>query len=600
MKNFTEFELPKTAYAAFDAVTLKSFIIDRLNENEVFRDQVYEGSNLNAFIDIVAYMYHVLLFYLNTTSSESTFTTATLYENMNKIVSNLGYKPTGKQTSSTTVSISALAGIPADTYTVKRFSTITVNGIPYVNLKDISFEKTTSLGEAVSIDNNVLHQGEVREYASYTGAGESFETIRVINTSTIDNSAEYIADNTFTVFVKSTRDETWREWSETNSLFLEDGVALKYEKRLNEKGHFEFKFGNNITGKSLEAGDIVQIYYLNSKGSQGIIAFKAINNQPFVLYNTPRFTEISNNIYSNNPDIVIPSELPFVRVTNTNRSSPISEAETVEEMRNNYPKIFSSQNRLVTKEDYESFINKSFNNIVKTVKVLDNDTYTSKFIKYYYDIGLNKPNDDARVLMNQVAFTNSTSFNNVYIFTVPKMSTILNETIPNYLNLSQKQLIINESNLKKDITHNIVCVDPIYKAFNIGINVGGEEACLPLKDSTVLVIKKLSNSKISTDNIKDRVVSIIKDYFSNIQLGQLIDITSINNEILNLEGVRKIYTRRTDIGYEVPKLNMVVWNPIYEDEDILFTSQNFDLEDYQYGYFYEISKLKTKIIVENE
>ena len=269
-------------------------------------------------------------------------------------------------------------------------------------------------------------------------------------------------------------------------------------------------------------------------------------------------------------------------------------------MRNNYPKIFSSQNRLVTKEDYESFINKGFNNIVKTVKVLDNDTYTSKFIKYYYDIGLNKPNDDSRVLLNQVAFANSTSFNNVYIFTVPRMSTILNEAIPNYLNLSQKQLIINESNLKKDITHNVVCVDPIYKAFNIGINVGGEEACLPLKDSTVLVIKKSSNSKISTDNIKDRVVSIIKDYFSNIQLGQLIDITYINNEILNLEGVRKIYTRRTDIGYEIPKLNMVVWNPIYEDEDILFTSQNFDLEDYQYGYFYEISKLKTKIIVENE
>jgi hypothetical protein len=31
-------------------------------------------------------MYHVLLFYLNTTASESTFTTAELYENIKRIV----------------------------------------------------------------------------------------------------------------------------------------------------------------------------------------------------------------------------------------------------------------------------------------------------------------------------------------------------------------------------------------------------------------------------------------------------------------------------------------------------------------------------------
>ena len=122
IKNFTEFNLPRDAYATFDATTLKDLIISRLNENEVFRDQVYEGSNINAFIDVVAYMYHVLLFYLNTTSSESTFTTASLYENMNKIVSNIGYKPIGKQTSLAVMSLSGNASMPAGVYTLKRFS----------------------------------------------------------------------------------------------------------------------------------------------------------------------------------------------------------------------------------------------------------------------------------------------------------------------------------------------------------------------------------------------------------------------------------------------------------------------------------------------
>jgi hypothetical protein len=92
---------------AFDATTLKDFIIQRLNENEKFTDQNYEGSNLAAIIDIIAYSYHVLLFYLNNTASEVDFNQATLYENMNRIVKLIGYKPTGQQTS--VVPINAIA-----------------------------------------------------------------------------------------------------------------------------------------------------------------------------------------------------------------------------------------------------------------------------------------------------------------------------------------------------------------------------------------------------------------------------------------------------------------------------------------------------------
>ena len=51
---FLDFNLPQDAYVAFDATTLKDFIIQRLNENEKFTDQNYEGSNLAAVIDIIA------------------------------------------------------------------------------------------------------------------------------------------------------------------------------------------------------------------------------------------------------------------------------------------------------------------------------------------------------------------------------------------------------------------------------------------------------------------------------------------------------------------------------------------------------------------
>jgi len=59
---FLDFELPQNAYVAFDAVSLKEYIVNRLNENEKFTDQNFDGSNLAAIIDIIAYSYHVLLF----------------------------------------------------------------------------------------------------------------------------------------------------------------------------------------------------------------------------------------------------------------------------------------------------------------------------------------------------------------------------------------------------------------------------------------------------------------------------------------------------------------------------------------------------------
>lgn len=603
IKNFTEFNLPKDAYTSFDATSLKELIIARLNENEIFRDQNYEGSNINAFIDIVAYMYHVLLFYLNTTSSESTFTTAALYENMNKLVSNIGYKPVGKQTSLTVIALSGNDTMPSAVYTLPRFSSVSVNGIPYSITDDITFEKTTdNTLEPLFINNDTIYQGVVSEYQPYTATGESFEIVTVVDKPTNRASEEsFVSDNTFNIFVFDSDTEIWYEWQETASLFLENSEAKKYEKRLNENSNYEFKFGNDINGKKLKEGDIVQIFYITSSGSTGIVSANAFIGNKFTLYNSPVFNEISTNIYTNtDTTLITPALLPTIIVNNPNSSTPVSEAETVEEIKNNAPKLFASQNRLVTKDDYRSFIEKNYNRILKSVSVLDNTEYTSRFLKYYFDIGLNKPNDDTRVLYNQVAFSNSTSFNNVYVFCVPSIATIVNETLPNYLNLSQKQLIINQCSNKKDITHNVVCVDPIYKAFDIGLQLQGEDVCVDLRNKTALVIKKSATSKISNTKIIDRVSEKIKTYFENIMLGQVIDLGALSNDIKTVEGVSDIFTRRTDTGFQINKLNMVIWNPIYEEDDVLFTSQNYTLQDFQYGFFYEISKLKQKILVENE
>ena len=126
MANFTDFKLPTGAYTGFDAQSLRDLIIERLNSDPTinFTDQNFEGSNVSALIDIIAYSYHVLLFYLNNTASEVDFNQATLYENMNRIVKLIGYKPTGKQTSVVPINAVASNSLGSGNYTIRKYSII--------------------------------------------------------------------------------------------------------------------------------------------------------------------------------------------------------------------------------------------------------------------------------------------------------------------------------------------------------------------------------------------------------------------------------------------------------------------------------------------
>jgi len=94
----TEFNIPKDGYLSFDALTLKQYIKDRLNETNIFTDQNYEGSYISTINEIIAYAFNTLLYYLNQTATNSEFSETTLYDAMNRIVKLLDYKPIGRQT----------------------------------------------------------------------------------------------------------------------------------------------------------------------------------------------------------------------------------------------------------------------------------------------------------------------------------------------------------------------------------------------------------------------------------------------------------------------------------------------------------------------
>lgn len=602
MPGNTDFSLNRDSYATFDALTLKQLIKQRLNEGGVFTDQVYEGSNISAIIDIIAYSYHTLLFYLNQTSSESLFSEATLYENINRIVKLIDYKPLGFQTSLLSFEATANENILPNLYTIKRYSYFTLNGIYYSFIDDISFNKNNEGFENLTnlSDNNLLHQGQFFEYPAQVSIGEEFEVITLAVKDEVDNKPIFIDDASIDVYVKDVNTGKYNFFSETNNIFLLGPDNLSYEKRLNENGFYEFKFGNGTFGKKLNRGDQVLIYYLKSDGEAGTVSPNQLNGNNLNFYTTTQFENISKDIYTQNLTFLTPEQTQNISFTNNNSSSISKEREDVENIKTNSKKLFQSQNRLVTIFDYENFLNRNFSSILQSSKVVNNKEYINGYLNYFYELGLDRPNEDPRFLFNQVKFSSSTESNNVYIFMVPAINSVDSNNNINFLSTSQKNTIINSMLSQKLVNIELIPQDPVYNAFSLGLNIPNEEITTDIKDETFLVIKRILSNRVSVDTIKEKVNNIFINFFKNLSIGALVAISDIKNEILSIDGVSDVATRRVSdqITLETPNISLLSFNANYPNIDIEVISSDLQLPFFKFPFLLN-QNIIDNIIVED-
>lgn len=600
-KNFTEFNLPRNAYTAFDAVSMKQLIINRLKESGLFTDVDFEGSNISGLVDVIAYTYHVLLFYLNQTASESLFSQSDLVENMNKIVSLLNYNVRGANTAQLKVEVTAGNNLVPNSYTIKRFGYTLFQNIRYTFAKDVTFEKIETGSEVInSIGNeNLMFQGTIKEYPIYVAIGEDFEEV-VINIDYPEEEAnqnKFIDTNNIFVFVKPTNLNKWVEAKEVPNIFLSKDISYYYEKKVNEYGHHQLKFGNNINAKALEAGDLVAIYYLESDGNLGIIGSNLRSDVSLIPFKTSQFDEIMADISDSN--YMSPDDSASLTFRNVYASIPPVDGESSQEMKQNVPAIFALQNRLVTASDYTTFVKRNFSNIVHDTAILSNDEYTNNYIKYFYTVGLDRPNADPIYLLNQIKFRNACDFNNVYIFCVPNMPSELDSPIS--LFDSQKQFIYDSLLESKVINQNIVFEDPIYVAFGIGVVPLGESPSVELSENSKLIVYRKQNTLSSKDSVKEKVLLAFEDFFDikNNKLGQFIDLGDLSLKILSIDGIDRIEIESEINGVvgKTNKLSFIYWNPFYSTIDVNQTIQNIKLENFQFPYLYNKTDLINKITV---
>lgn len=591
--NTEQFALKKDSYVAFDALSLRQLIIDRLNEQKVFTDQNFLGSNLASVIDIIAYSYNTLIYYLNKTSTESMFSEAQLYENINRIVKLIDYSPIGFQTSTLSFNCSA-TNLTQGLYTIPRYSYALVNNIPFSFNEDITFIKTTNTTESLNeiAQQRLLYQGFYQEYPVYTATGEDNEVV-ILNPGT-----DLVDHFNIDVYVKPILTGKWEVYTKTTNLFLEPGSEKKYEIRLNPNKRYEIKFGNDVNGAKLQPGDQVAIYYLTSQGQDGEIGPNAFTPQTkLIRYNSIQFNQISTDILENQLRLLNATEISSLVFANTTNSTPVKLAESAEDIRKTAPANYRSQYRLVTTRDYEVFVKTNFTNLLADVKCVNNWDYVSGYLKYFYDIGLTEPSKTPRALLNQVQYADSCNFNNVYLLVVPRSgSQSLDYVVP-----AQKELINSAILSNKMATTETVFIDPIYKAISLGISsslltvdpVTDEDLC------QIEVIKRTS-SRRDNQSITSDIVNIFTEYFNrdNIKLGQTVDVRSLTQQILGVDGVETFFTTRIDDpSVRSEGLSLFTWNPIYPQNDKTVTTNNITLKYFEYPFFNNIALLSQKIKV---
>ena len=583
-------------YIAFDATNLRDFLRNRLTQSGQFTDQYIEGSNLNALNNAIAYAFHTFMFYLNKTSSEAMFTEAQIYENINRVVKLINYSPIGNQTSTVVFTCSATSDLSIGSYTIPRYTFIRINNSPYTFNTDVTFTKTLSTAQYITSVGNqaILYQGKWTEYPLYTAQGNVNETVFVA-----PGSAVNIDHFNIDVYVKDAGTGLWSQWNRTESLYLEKATATAFEVRYNQSRNYEIKFGDGISGKKLNANDIVAVYYLQTLGTAGEIGAGALNSLPAVVYNTTQWNSISPNVFSTDLQYLNDVNITSLQFNNDNPSTAYTEAENADSIRNNAPAAFKSQYRLVTADDYKNFITSTFGNIIQDATVYSNNDYVNNHLRYLYNIGLTKPNQDNRVLYNQVAFSTSCNFNNVYIYVLPKST---NSNVVNYINYltpTQKSLITNAAISKKTLTSDIIVMDPVYKAVTVGYDASNSTDVNTIISQSRLVVTLQRNAKISTQLLQNKITGIVQNFFNptNLTLGYNIDLVNLTAQIESIQGVDQVYTQRVDTGDIVQGVSLVVWNPAYPNNDITIANKNYQLLLFQALYFNNINDFSNRIVI---
>ena len=329
--------MPYTQVANLDFDQIKIALKEYLRAQTDFTDYDFEGSVLSNLIDVLAYNTYYTAFNTNMVINELFIDSATLRDNVVAIAKQLGYRPKSATSPVAYISFTVKYSNPTtDTELILKKGTGFV-----ATFDNVVYQYVTTDDVAAQVSNQTATFVDVPVR----------EGTQLINTYTVNtslSSQRFILDNpnidtnTIRVKVYPTGGSFNEEYLVSDNILNVDGNSKIFFLNEIEDERYELIFGDGTLGKKLDNGSRIEVSYLitNGPASNGVRIFT--------------FTGVLENAFGISPNafnVTINSVVP---------SSGGEEMESTSKIKLNAPKLYGTQDRAVTSQDYDAIVRKIY------------------------------------------------------------------------------------------------------------------------------------------------------------------------------------------------------------------------------------------------
>ncbi len=324
-------------FTNLDFQDLRTQIKDYLRSNSNFTDFDFEGSNFSSLIDILAYNSYITAFNTNMAVNESFIDSATLRENVVSLARNIGYVPRSKSASKAKVSFTVnTTGLNSKTVTLKA-GIVALGAVENGNYIFSIPEDIT-----VVVDNDGI--------ASFTGI-EIYEGSYLTKSYTVDKSQtnqKFTIPNTgvdsSTIRVKVIGVITEKYELYKNIFQVNKNSRIFLTQEIDDE-KYEIIFGDNIVGKKPTSGSNIFISYIITNGKE------ANGSANFTF----------SGILTDNNNTSITNNISLLTTIQTSENG--DDIESIDSIKYLGPRVYASQYRAVTANDYKGLIPYLFPNV---------------------------------------------------------------------------------------------------------------------------------------------------------------------------------------------------------------------------------------------
>lgn len=318
-----------------DFLSIKENLKQFLRNQNTFKDYNFDGSAMSVLLDVLAYNTHYLAFYNNMIANEMFLDTAQLPESVASHTKQLNYMLSSRKAASANVNVMVT---PSPTFTDSVLTLDKHQVFQAKSLDGVNYFFTTLTAYTTFLENgkftfkNVeIRQGLMKyvQYVYFADTNPASEFVLAddnIDTDTIEVRVQNSLSN----------NSTWTATQASDATVL-DGSASVYFLYAEGENTYKIKFGDGYIGRSLANGNVVLVSYLKTEGDSA--------NQ-IELFSTGRV--------GNQSSVFVQTNAP---------SSGGAERETPDSARYRAPLAYTTQNRMVTVQDYQQMIQKMYPNI---------------------------------------------------------------------------------------------------------------------------------------------------------------------------------------------------------------------------------------------